>query len=86
MENKLLITHFKIVTIGHKLIFKSTETVAKNIRNALMVDSDFIQDIKFYHGDYPTIKTTIYCKGMASTSTLLELGSVRAILENELNH
>lgn len=84
MENKHLISHFKIFAIGHKLSFKSNETVAKDIREALIADSNDIQDIKLYHGDYPVIKTTIYCKAMATTDHLLKHPSVRTILEKEL--
>jgi len=86
MDNKLLINHFKIFVIGHKLSFKSNEKVAKDIRNVLMEDKANIQDIQLYFCEYPIVKTTIFCKGMANTSTLLELGSVRTILENELNN
>ena len=86
MENKHLISHFKIFATGNKVSFKSNETIAREVRKALMVDLSFIQDIKLYMGQHPTIKTTIYYKFLPTTSTLLEVGSVRAILENELNH
>jgi len=85
MGNKLLIDHFQIFALGHRLSFISNETVCKGIRMALITDSDYIQDIQFYFGAYPTVKTTIYFKGMAKIANFIEIGSVRKILENELN-
>lgn len=85
MENKLLINHFKIVAIGHKLCFKSTQPVALDLSKALIAHSDFIQDIKLYSGEYPVVKTTIYCRGMANIQNFLEISTVRKIFENEIN-
>lgn len=86
MENKLLIDHFKIFALGHRLSLISSETVYKSIRMALITESDYIQDIQIYFGAYPAVKTTIYYKGIANTDNFLEMGSVRKILENELNN
>lgn len=85
MENKHLISHFKIFAIGHKLSLKSTQPVAMEISKALIADSNFIQDIKLYAGVYPTITTTIYWKERANIDRFLELVSVRKILETEMN-
>ena len=86
MDNKLLINHFKIFVTGHKLSFKSNQTVAKDVRNALMPDSDFIYRVNLYFGKYPTIKTTFYCHNITNIDNFLSILSVRTILETELNN
>ena len=77
--NNQIINQFNITASGNKIFFQSDEKTANDIRLALVLDSDFWEDIQRDFGSFPVVKTTIYLKGTANIDKFLEIGSVRKI-------
>ena len=82
--NKEIINHFKISSGGYKIAFQSDEKTAREIRLALIDSSCFWEDIQMEFHFFPTVITTIFCKGFPDINKFLELNSIRSAFSKAL--
>jgi hypothetical protein len=68
----------------NKITFNSDEKTAKAVRMALILDSNYYDDIQLDYHFHPTVYVTIYWKGKPDIEKFLELGSVRKAFLNGL--
>ena len=66
----------------NKITFNSDEKTAVAVRLALVLDSNYYDDIQLDFHSYPRVKVTIYWKGKPDINKFLELASVRKAFMN----
>lgn len=85
ISTQQIIKHFDIYSSTermNKITFNSDEKTAVAVRLALVLDSNYYDDIQLDFHSYPRVKVTIYWKGKPDINKFLELESVRKAFMN----
>lgn len=69
--------HYSISANNDQIIISSDQKTANAVRFALVVNNQFWDAVQSDIRNYPTVVTTIICKGKANLDNFLELQSIR---------